>query len=207
MFTGIIEEIGRIESTAQGKIVIAAKKTLEGTILGDSIAVNGTCLTVIELGNATFTIEVMPETLRRTSLGNVQPGDPVNLERALAVGARLGGHFVQGHVDSTGKIVSLTPESEAVLVKVSASKEILRYVVEKGFIAVEGASLTIVVCDSTSFTVSLVGYTRNNTTLGSKRPGDLVNLEVDIIAKYVEHLSGKDRSGVTLEFLTDHGFT
>lgn len=207
MFTGIVEEVGKIKSTGQGRLVISALLVLEGTHLGDSIAVNGTCLTVIEIWNGTFTIEVMPETLRRTSLGNLHSGDSVNLERALAVGARLGGHFVQGHVDDTGKIVSLTPEGEAVLTKISASPAIMRYVVEKGFIAVEGTSLTIVECDASSFVVSLVGYTRGNTILGNKRPGDLVNLEVDIIAKYVEHLMGGNKSGITPEFLTDHGFT
>lgn len=206
MFTGIVEEIGTIKSTGQGRLVISALKVLDGTNLGDSIAVNGTCLTVIEISGTTFTIEIMPETLRRTSLGVLHSGDPVNLERALAVGARLGGHFVQGHVDDTGKIVSLTPEGEAVLMKVSAPPAIMRYVVEKGFIAVEGASLTIVECDASSFVVSLVGFTRENTILGSKRPGALVNLEVDIIAKYVEHLAGKEKSGITAEFLADHGF-
>lgn len=206
MFTGIVEEVGTIKSTGQGRLVFSAQKVLEGTKLGDSIAVNGTCLTVIEMSDATFTIEIMPETLRRTSLGSLHPGDPVNLERALAVGARLGGHFVQGHVDDTGKIVSLTPEGEAILMRVSTSPAIMRYVVEKGFIAVEGTSLTIVECDASSFMISLVGFTRENTVLGNKRPGDLVNLEVDIIAKYVEHLAGKEKSGITAEFLADHGF-
>jgi riboflavin synthase len=206
VFTGIVEEIGKIESAPQGRLIISAQKVLEGTVLGDSIAVNGTCLTVIEMGNGTFSIEVMPETLRRTSLGGLRPGDPVNLERALAVGGRLGGHFVQGHVDATGKIVSLKPEGEAILMKVSAPPEIMRYVVEKGFIAVEGISLTIFECDATSLSISLVGFTRKNTTLGIKRPGDPANLEVDIIAKYVEHLTGGSKPGITSEFLSEHGF-
>ena len=206
MFTGIVEEIGKIRSTGQGRMVISAQKVLEGTVLGDSIAVNGACLTVIEIGRETFAIEIMPETLRRTSLGGLHSGDEVNLERALAVGGRLGGHFVQGHVDGTGKILSLKPEGEAILMKVAAPAEIRRYAVEKGFIAVEGISLTIFKCDTASFSVSLVGYTRRNTTLGAKRPGDPVNLEVDIIAKYVEQLTGGGKTEITPEFLSEHGF-
>lgn len=206
MFTGIVEEVGKLKSVGQGRMVISAQKALEGTQLGDSIAVNGTCLTVIQMSDDAFTIEIMPETLRRTSLGNLRPGDLVNLERALAVGSRLGGHFVQGHVDGTGKILSLMPEGDAVLMKVTAPPEIMHYVVEKGFIAVEGTSLTIVECDTTSFIVSLVGFTRKNTILSTKRPSDPVNLEVDIIAKYVEHLTGGNKSGITPEFLADHGF-
>lgn len=207
MFTGIIEEVGKVRAAGGGRFSFAAQTVLEGTRLGDSIAVNGACLTVIAIGEGSFTIEVMPETLRRTTLGHLRPGDPVNLERALAVGGRLGGHFVQGHVDATGKITSLAPEREAVLIKVSAPASVMRYVVEKGFIAVEGVSLTVVSRDADSFTVSLVGYTREHTNLRFKRPGDAVNLEADIIAKYVEQLAGPRRpSGLTPEFLTEHGF-
>lgn len=206
MFTGIVEEVGRVKSAGRGRLAISAQQVLEGTKPGDSIAVNGACLTVIEIGDSAFSIEVMPETLRRTSLGNLRPGDPVNLERALAVGGRLGGHFVQGHVDGTGKLLSLTPEGGAVLVKVAATTPVLRYVVEKGFIAVEGISLTVVERDSASFTVSLVGFTREHTTLNTKRPGDSVNLEVDIIAKYVEQLANPGKSALTAEFLREHGF-
>ena len=206
MFTGIIEEKGTVKSVGQGKLVFSARKVLEGTSLGDSIAINGVCLTVTEMGSQTFSIEVMPETLRRTSLGKLRPGDRINLERALAVGSRLGGHFVQGHVDGTGNILSLVAEGEAVLMKVSAPDQIMRYVVEKGFIAVEGISLTIIECDASSFSVSLVTFTRENTILGEKRPGDPVNLEVDIIAKYVEQLANPRSSGITSEFLTEHGF-
>ncbi len=206
MFTGIVEEIGEIKSAGQGRLVISARKVLEGTILGDSIAVNGTCLTVTEIDDAAFAIEVMPETLRRTSLGELNAGNRVNLERALEVGGRLGGHFVQGHVDSTGKIISLTPEGEAVLLKISAAPEIMRYIVEKGFIAVEGVSLTITQCDTTTFSVSLVSFTRENTILGSRKSGEKVNLEIDIIAKYVERLTGSGKPEINSEFLAEHGF-
>jgi len=206
MFTGIVEEIGTVKSIGQKQLLISARKVMEGTVPGDSIAVNGTCLTVVEAGNESFSIEIMPETLRRTSLGDLRPGDKVNLERALAVGSRMGGHFVQGHVDSTGRILSLIPEGDAILMKISAPVQIMRYVVEKGFIAVEGISLTVTTNDATSFVVSLVTFTREHTTLGFRKPGDSVNLEVDIIAKYVEHLTGGDKSGITAEFLAEHGF-
>ena len=206
MFTGIVEEVGRIKSASAGKMQISAQKVLEGVQLGDSIAVNGICLTVITLADETFSVEVMPETLRRTNLGTLRVGDVVNLERALEVGGRMGGHFVQGHVDGTGKIISFRPEGEAIIMKVSAPPEIMRYVVEKGFIAIEGISLTIVICDATSFSVSLVTYTRQNTSLNAKQPGDLVNLEVDILAKYVEKFIGGSQSGMSMEFLAEHGF-
>ncbi|MCL0063768.1 riboflavin synthase [Dehalococcoidia bacterium] len=206
MFTGIVEELGRIRAVGKGQLTVAAQKALDGTEPGDSIAVNGACLTVIAVGDGAFSVEVMPETLRRTNLGNLHLGETVNLERALAVGGRLGGHFVQGHVDGTGRILSMTPEGESVLMKISASSEVMHYLVEKGFIAVDGVSLTIIERDATSFSVSLVTFTRQNTTLGGKRLGDLVNLEVDIIAKYVERLAGRDRPEITPEFLAKHGF-
>jgi riboflavin synthase len=206
MFTGIVEELGRIRSIARGQLTISAQKAMEDTNPGDSIAVNGACLTVVGLGRDAFSVEVMPETLRRTNLGSLHLGEAVNLERALAVGSRLGGHLVQGHVDGTGRVLSLTPEGEAVLMEVSASSEVMYYLVEKGFIAVDGVSLTIVQRNAASFSVSLVTYTRQNTTLGRKQPGDPVNLEVDIIAKYVERLASRDRPRVTPEFLAEHGF-
>lgn len=206
MFTGIVEELGRIRAVGKGQLTVAAQKALDGTEPGDSIAVNGACLTVIAVGDGTFSVEVVPETLRRTNLGNLHLGETVNLERALAVGGRLGGHFVQGHVDGTGRILSMTPEGESVLMKISASSEVMHYLVEKGFIAVDGVSLTIIERDATSFSVSLVTFTRQNTTLGGKRLGDPVNLEVDIIAKYVERLASRDRPAITPEFLAEHGF-
>ncbi|MGB2853805.1 MAG: riboflavin synthase [Dehalococcoidia bacterium] len=206
MFTGIIEEVGAVREYNPGKLTISAAKLIEDTKEGDSISVNGACLTVTELSKDSFSVDVMPETLRRTNLGLLQPGDKVNLERALAVGSRLGGHFVQGHVDETGRVISITPEEEALLVRFEAPQEIMRYIVRKGFIAVDGVSLTVVECNSSSFEVSLVAYTQQTTNLASKRPGDVVNLEVDIIAKYVERLRGEASSVVTMEFLAEHGF-
>jgi riboflavin synthase len=205
MFTGIIEEIGSVRAARAGKLEIAAQKVLEDTRLGDSIAVNGVCLTVTALSPDSLSVEVMPETLRRTNLVALRPGDRVNLERPLAVGGRFGGHFVQGHIDGVGRVLSVTPQGEAFLLKFEALPGIMRYVVEKGFIAVDGVSLTVVQCNSTSFGVSIVRYTLENTTLGMRRKGDTVNLEVDIIAKYVERLR-EGGTGVTKEFLAEHGF-
>jgi riboflavin synthase len=174
--------------------------------LGDSIAVNGVCLTVIDIGGNRLTFETMPETLKRTNLGLLRKGDDVNLERALAAGGRMGGHFVQGHVDGTGQILSLTAEGNATIAKFKAPKELMRYIVEKGFIAVDGTSLTVVDCGSDSFSVSLVGYTKQNTVLGSKKVSDMVNIEVDILAKYVENLSKGQKPEITMGMLAEHGF-
>lgn len=204
MFTGIIEEVGRVKAAASNRLTIAAVKVLDGTALGDSIAINGACLTVSALGASFFSVDVMPETLQRTGLGQLRTGHDVNLERALLVGGRLGGHLVQGHIDGTGKITSLVPREGAKIATVTAPGNILKYVVEKGFITVDGASLTVTGCGDSSFNVSLVGYTLEHTTLGGKRVGELVNLEVDIIAKYVERF--RRESGVTLEFLAEQGF-
>jgi riboflavin synthase len=163
------------------------------------------CLTVTALSTDSFSVDVMPETLRRTNLGTLRPGDEVNLERPLAVGGRFGGHFVQGHIDGVGRLRSVAPEGEALLLGFEAGQEIMRYIVEKGFIAIDGVSLTVVQYKSDSFNVSLVGYTRENTILGGRRPGDMVNLEVDIIAKYVARLRGSS-DAITTEFLAEHGF-
>jgi riboflavin synthase len=205
LFTGIVEEVGNVKSVGSGQLTVSASAVLEATRLGDSMAVNGACLTVSAMNSGSFSVDVMPETLKRTNLGQLRPGSNVNLERALMVGARVGGHLVQGHVDATGRVVSLVPEGGAVIAKLAAPPEVLRYVVEKGFIAADGVSLTVVGYDQRSFSVSLVGYTLNNTVLGSRKVGDQVNLEVDIIAKYVEKLR-EGRGGVTLDFLSDHGF-
>jgi len=206
MFTGIVEEIGAVKSLQAGRLTIAADSVLKGIKLGDSINVNGACLTVTAISDNTFSIDVMPETLRRTNLGALRPGEGVNLERALAADGRFGGHFVQGHVDGIGRVSSVIPEGDALLMKVAAPSDIIRYVVEKGFIAVDGVSLTTTNCDAVSFTVFLVAYTLQHTTLGRKKLGDVVDLEVDIIAKYVEKLCGQSRPGVSLEFLGKHGF-
>jgi riboflavin synthase len=206
MFTGIVEEVGTVRSAHPGRLAISATRVIEDTKEGDSISINGACLTVTEISSDSFSVDVMPETLRRTNLGLLQTGDKVNLERALAVGGRLGGHFVQGHVDDTGSVISITPEEEALLVRFEAPQDIMRYIVVKGFIAVDGVSLTVVECGNNYFDVSLVAYTQQTTNLACKRPGDVVNLEVDIMAKYVERLRGEARSAITVEFLAEHGF-
>ncbi|MBM4432988.1 MAG: riboflavin synthase [Chloroflexi bacterium] len=206
MFTGIVEEVGKVISAQAGRLVIGATEAIREVRTGDSISVNGACLTVAAFGAGSFSVDVMAETLRRTNLGLLKVGDKVNLERALALGGRLGGHLVQGHVDDTGKVASVAREEGAMLIKFEASPEIMRYVVEKGFIAVDGVSLTVVSRDARSFLVSLVEYSQKHTTLGSRRAGDVVNLEVDIIAKYVEQLSQAQRTGITVDFLKEHGF-
>jgi len=206
MFTGIIEEVGRVTSVRYGSLIIAASGVLQGMELGGSIAVNGACLTVTELNTNSFSVDIMLETLKRTNLGLLSAGDGVNLERPLALGGRLGGHLVQGHVDDTGRVASVEWDSRVMIIGFEASPEVMRYVVEKGFIAVDGISLTVVDCNSNSFRVSVVDYTQKHTTLGSRQMGDLVNLEVDIIAKYVEQLSRSSSTGITVDFLQEHGF-
>ena len=206
MFTGIVEETGTLKAMSSSRLTISAARVLEGTKPGDSMAVNGACLTVSSIDAASFSVDIMPETLKRTNLGLLHPGSTVNLERPLLVGGRLGGHLVQGHVDATGKVISLIPEGGAVIARFAVPPEVLRYVVEKGFIAVDGVSLTVTGYDKTSLSVSLVAYTLKNTILGTKRVGDLVNLEVDIIAKYVGKC-GEGHGGLTLDFLSEHGFS
>ncbi|MBA7710241.1 Riboflavin synthase [subsurface metagenome] len=206
MFTGIVEEVGKITLASAGKLVIAASKVIQGMELGGSIAVNGACLTITDFNTNSFSVDVMPETLKRTSLGLLRPGDGVNLERPLALGGELGGHLVQGHLDDTGRVTSIMPDGETVIIRFEAPPEVMHYVVEKGFIAVDGISLTVAAKDAGSFRISVVDFTWKHTTLGSRRVGDLVNLEVDIIAKYVEQLSQPRRSGITVSFLQEHGF-
>lgn len=206
MFTGIAEEVGSVALVPAGGLVITAGKVLEGTQLGGSMAVNGVCLTVTAFDSKSFSVDVMPETLQLTNLGRLRAGGKVNLERPLALGGQVGGHLVQGHVDDTGKVASVAAEGEAVLIRFEASPEVMRYIVPKGFIAVDGVSLTVVSRDAVSFTVSIVGYTRQNTILGNCKTGDIVNLEVDIIAKYVEQLSQPQGAGMTSDFLREHGF-
>ena len=189
MFTGIVEELGTVGDVQPNRLVINASTVMDDLKASDSICVNGACLTVTRRDKNSFSVDVVPETLRRTNLGGLSGGDRVNLERPLAVGGRYGGHIVQGHVDATGTVESVTDEGEAFLMKFQAPASVLRYVVEKGFIAVDGTSLTVVNCDSQSFVVTIIPYTRDNTILGARKVGDPVNLEVDIIAKYVERLS------------------
>lgn len=191
MFTGIVEEIGTVlawRRDGSDTLRIAARRVLEGTGLGDSIAVEGTCLTVTALGDDWFEVGLSPETLRRTSLGDRQAGDGLNLERAVAAGQRLGGHYVQGHVDATGLIVARVPEGSSLLVTFALPASLERYVVEKGFIAVDGVSLTVTATEGGRFSVALVEYTQGAVTLPRKPVGAAVNLEVDVLAKYVERL-------------------
>lgn len=206
MFTGITEEIGKVRLVRPNSLVIAAGQVLQGMEVGDSIAINGACLTVTSFDDNSFSVDVMPETLRRTNLGQLQIGGEANLERAVALGGKMGGHLVQGHVDEVGRVNSVTGDAEALIMRIEAPLDIMRYIVTKGFIAVDGVSLTVVAKDASSFRVSLVKYTRKNTSLGHKRIGDLVNLEVDIIAKYVEQVSRAQRPEITTEFLKEHGF-
>lgn len=192
MFTGIVEEKGTVKHISlagiSGSIAIKARKVLEGTRIGDSIAVNGVCLTVVSLRPDGFTADVMAETIRRTSLGSCQPGDPVNLERAMAADGRFGGHIVAGHIDGVGTIRSAVPEGNAVWITIDAPPQILRYIVEKGSIAIDGISLTVAYVDESVFKVSVIPHTAAETTLLSKKAGDIVNLENDIVGKYIEKL-------------------
>ncbi|HLB27878.1 MAG TPA: riboflavin synthase [Dehalococcoidales bacterium] len=206
MFTGIVEEVGKVASVAQGKLAIAASRVLPGLELGSSVSVNGVCLTVTGLASGTFTVDVMPETTERSNLGLLSVGDSVNLEKSLAFGGPMGGHLVQGHIDATGRLASMRRDGEAMIMRFEAPPEVMRYVVEKGFIAVDGISLTVMARDEDSFQVSVVNFSRQSTILGSRRIGDRVNLEVDIIAKYVEKFSQPRREAVTEGFLRQHGF-
>ncbi len=206
MFTGIVEEVGRVTLAQSGKLVISASHVLQGVELGGSITVNGVCLTVTSFNTNSLSVDIMLETLKRTNLGLLSAGDEVNLERPLTLEKPLGGHLVQGHIDDTGRVASIMWDGEAMLIRLEAPPEIMCYIVGKGFIAVDGVSLTVVTKDTSSFQVSVVDFTRKHTTLGSRRVGDLVNLEVDIIAKYVEQLSQPRRSGITVSFLQEHGF-
>lgn len=206
MFTGIITEVGRVNIASSKRLAIVASKVLKGMECGDSIAVNGACLTVTDFDDSSFTVDIMPETIKRTNLELLRAGDEVNLERALTLDGLLGGHLVQGHVDAIGKIVSVIKDSGATILKIEAPPEVMRYVVEKAFIAVDGVSLTVIKIDEGEFEVSVVGYTLKNTNLNRRQAGDLVNLEADIIAKYIVQLGKRGESGITLDFLGEHGF-
>jgi len=191
VFTGLVEEVGRVLSLEDGEMLrlsIAADRVGEGTNVGDSVSVNGACLTVGEVDGRTLTFFAMPETLRRTSLGGLVAGSPVNLERAMPAGSRFGGHIVQGHVDGAGEVLGVWPEGDAEIWEFLAPEAVLRYCVEKGSICVDGISLTIVSVRDNTFTVSILPQTRANTNLGGRGAGSKVNLEADVIGKYVERL-------------------
>ena len=191
MFTGIVEEVGVVAKISENGMTVRASKVMEGLKLGDSISVNGACLTAVsfnEGGECEFSVDLSPETMRRTALGDLSPGSLVNLERALLVSDRMGGHIVQGHVDGTGRVMSTKPEGDSVVFRIRVPKGLSHYIVEKGFVAVDGISLTVVKRGASSFTLSVIPYTSNNTNLAALSVGDRVNLEADILAKYVESL-------------------
>lgn len=192
MFTGIVEEIGHIHHISKmsraEKLVISCEKVLEGTKIGDSIAVNGTCLTVTAMDGTSFSADVTPETMRRTAFSLFRPGTPVNLERALRLGDRLGGHIMMGHVDGTGRILSMKKDDNAVNISISTDRKWMRYIIEKGSVAVDGISLTVAGRTEKSFSIALIPHTGSETALLLKHPGDLVNLECDYLGKYVEQL-------------------
>lgn len=196
MFTGIIEEVGKVKSLRRGAksfvLEVEAVTVLEGTQVGDSIATNGVCLTVTSLTGRGFTADVMPETVNRTALGELLPGALVNLERALSLQTRLGGHIVSGHIDGTGRISNRRQDDNALWLTIECDSKLLRYVIEKGSITIQGVSLTVARVDERSFSVSLIPHTQAATTLHQAKVGDLVNLENDIIAKYVEKLVGAE---------------
>ena len=216
MFTGMVEELGTIRAIRRGAssavLSIGAGTILDDLKVGDSVAVNGVCLTATQVDGGGFTADVMHETLDRSSLARLAPGDKVNLERAMAAGGRFGGHIVSGHIDATGTITDRRRDDNAVWYTVSAPAALLRYVVEKGSIAIDGISLTVAAVEADRFSVSVIPHTAAATVLGGKRPGDPVNLEADLIGKYVEKLlrpvqaPPARRSALSLEFLAEHGF-
>lgn len=219
MFTGIVEEIGEIKSIKKGsksaQLFIKGKEVLEGTKIGDSIAVNGVCLTVTTMEKDTFTADVMAETMRRSSLGSLTTGSKVNLERAMPTDGRFGGHIVSGHIDGVGTISDFTKEDNAVWVTVDAEPKLLKYIIEKGSIAIDGISLTVAYVDDKCFKVSLIPHTSSNTTLLSKQVGDVVNLENDVVGKYIDKLmrvqelekeKQNKKSSIDSKFLMENGF-
>ncbi|MEH7491546.1 riboflavin synthase [Neobacillus niacini] len=218
MFTGIIEELGVVANIKRSGesfvLTIDAKKILKDVHLGDSISVNGVCLTVTGFTNSQFTVDVMPETVKASSLQSLKRGSKVNLERAMAAGGRFGGHFVSGHIDGTGVIKSKRPVENAVYYEIEASQEILKYVIERGSIAVDGTSLTVFGVTDNAFTLSLIPHTLTESIIGLKESGDIVNLECDMIGKYVGHFLtsrqntgiNKNQSGISASFLEENGF-
>ena len=216
MFTGIVEEIGKIKDISRGKssvnLSVLCSSVLEGTRKGDSISVNGVCLTVADINESSFSADVMPETMRATNLGLLNPGDTVNLERALSPMGRFGGHIVTGHIDGTGIIRKTEKDDIAVWITIETSSEILKYIIYKGSVAVDGISLTVQYVDDKAFKIAVIPHTRNSTTLQERKAGYKVNIECDIIGKYVEKLlclAEKGREAgrkITLEYLLENGF-
>ncbi|MBQ9488233.1 MAG: riboflavin synthase [Selenomonadaceae bacterium] len=208
MFTGIIEEVGKLKNFNGGRIEITCAKVLSDVEIGDSISVNGICLTVTDFVPNFFAADVMPETVRKTSLDELQQGGAVNLERALKIGDRFGGHIVSGHIDGTGKILSIRPEGNAVFIDVAAQSNILRQIAAKGSVALDGISLTVVDATSDKFCVSMIPHTLTVTNFKFKRVGSLVNIETDILAKYIDRLLHYKQAPIELtrEVLAQNGF-
>jgi len=215
MFTGLIEEIGKVQSIIKGeksaRIIIKAEKVLQEVRLGDSISTNGVCLTVTEFTSNSFSVDVMAETMRRSNLNILSSGDEVNLERALKLGDRLGGHLVSGHIDGMGTITKYENEDNAVWVTIETSKGILKYIVQKGSITIDGISLTVAYVGETAFKVSIIPHTKDITTLLRKKAGEVVNLECDMVGKYIEKLlyskeQAPIKSGIDMNFLSENGF-
>ena len=216
MFTGIIEEIGHVNNvkkgTASAILTIQAEKVLEGTHIGDSIAVNGVCLTVTGIYDNTFTADVMHETLNRSSLGKLVSGSAVNLERAMAADGRFGGHIVSGHIDGIGKVAAITRDDNAIWYQIKTDSGILKYIVEKGSVAIDGISLTVAAVGESDFKVSVIPHTGEETTLLKKKSGNTINIENDIIGKYVDRLlnfkdsSPSEGGGITMDFLRKYDF-
>ena len=212
MFTGIIEEMGTVKSISKGSkestLCISCKKVLEDVNIGDSIAVNGICLTVVTYTESSFTCDVMNETFSRSSLMKLRTGSPVNLERAMSACGRFGGHMVSGHIDGTGKIASIKNDGNAVWFEITTSEKILGGIVEKGSIAIDGISLTVAGLSTSSFSVSIIPHTLKETVLGVRKVGDEVNFETDIIGKYIKKFcdTNKDNGRITKEFLLQNGF-
>lgn len=219
MFTGIVEDLGVVRKIARGslsiKLTIETKKILEDAKIGDSIAVNGICLTVTNIEKPCFTADVMPETMRRTNLEGLKENDRVNLERALRLQDRLGGHIVTGHIDGTGNIIKKEEEDNAVWVTIQAPQDVLKYIVFKGSVAIDGTSLTVAYVDDSNFKVSLIPLTAGETTLGVKKIGEQVNIECDIIGKYIERMlfmndnfqgKAQKKEDISIDFLRENGF-
>jgi len=210
MFTGIIEEIGTITRIVGTDMTVRAAKVRDGLAVGDSVAVNGACLTAATLLDDAFVLQMSPETFQRTTLGTLRSGAKVNLERAMTLGGRLGGHLVLGHVDGVGRVLSVEKQGEFTRWRFGAPEEVSKYLVPKGSIAVDGISLTVIEPGNDSFAVAIIPTTLAHTTLGTKGPGDSVNLESDIIGRHVYHYlhqaAGNSSSGITAEYLAEHGF-
>lgn len=207
MFTGLIEEIGAVSRRSGADLAIMAENVLDGMAIGDSIAIDGACMTVVEMLDDTFVVQVSPESYKRTTLGRLQAGHAVNLERAMQVGERFGGHFVQGHVDGVGKIEGMRTQGDFTLWTFKAAPEVAPFLVQKGSVTIDGISLTIVDPTSDSFDVALIPETLRKTTLHMKGPGDAVNMEADMIGKHIYHYMQRGRAeGITKDFLTQQGF-